>query len=380
MRIALALEYPLQQRGGVEALVRALIDGLHARHELFLVSPDELGELGLTSLEPGIRCHFCWNRESPPDEEVARLIKWAKYHEIQVMHFHSGGTYNWNARSWSQCPITLVGRSGIRCMTTNHQAVSPFDVNRASESLLRRLLSFLRRWPAKARQLASVEHEFMVSRHDLSVARAGFPGFRHKMKSIYHSLLWSSSPPLPQSEDSKVILNLATVAFRKGQHVLAEAFAKIASEFPDWKLQLVGYHAGDGCRSTIEEIVRQHGLAGRVLMPGPTDAPEAAIAGAAIYVQPSLLEGLGLSLQEAQFHERACIGTRVGGIPELIVDGLSGLLVEPDDPASLAEAMRRLISDLDLRRRLGREGRSHVIQAGMTRESMFDVYDRLYAE
>lgn len=379
MKLALALEYPLQQRGGVEALVRAMIECLHHRHELHLISPDEPAELGLEHLQPGLRSHFRWHHSSPPGTESQRLVSWAQEHDIELIHFHLGGSYNWNARSWGACPITLTATAGIRCMTTNHQAISPFDANRASEPLLRRLASFVRRWPGKARQLAAVEREWMVSQHDLQIARRSFPGFRPKLGQLYHSLLEETAPPSAVSANHRIILNLATVAFRKGQHILAEAFARIADEFPQWTLQLVGYHSGDGCADAVRDLIQRQGLQHRIHMPGATDNPAAAIAGAAVYVQPSLLEGLGLSLQEAQFHGRACIGSRVGGIPELIADGRSGLLVPPADPGALAQALRRLLNDADLRADMGREGRQHILQSGMTRQGMVARYEAIYA-
>ncbi len=373
MRLALCLEYPLQQRGGVEALVRALIDGLADRHELYLVSPDDSA-----GIDRRLRGHFQWKSSAPWYAQTERLVAWARDHRIEVFHFHMGGTYNWNARSWSGCPITRVAAAGFRCLTTNHQAISPFDANRATEPLARRLGSFVRRWPGKARQLAAVEREYLVSRHDLRIARAGFPGFRPKLGQIYHSLLDADQDSAPHAGEGRVILNLATVARRKGQHILAEAFARIAGEFPEWSLRLVGYHADDGCVEIIRRIAADHGLEERIHLPGATDDPRSAIAGAAIYVQPSLLEGLGLSLQEAQFHRRACIGTRVGGIPELIEDGVSGLLVPPADPGAMAVALRRLISDPTLRRTFGEAGRRHVLDSGMTREGMIQTHLDIY--
>ena len=99
---------------------------------------------------------------------------------------------------------------------------------------------------------------------------------------------------------------------------------------------------------------------------------------AAIFAMPSLSEGLGLSLQEALFRGCACIGSRVGGIPELIAHDRSGLLVPPGDAAALAVGLRTLMRDAPLRQRLGAQGRELVLEKGMTKQRMVQCHAELY--
>ena len=81
---------------------------------------------------------------------------------------------------------------------------------------------------------------------------------------------------------------------------------------------------------------------------------------AAVVVLPSHREGLPLAVLEAMAHARPVVATRVGGIPDLVEDGVTGLLVEPGDRAALRAALERLLADPELRRRMGREGRRRV--------------------
>jgi glycosyltransferase involved in cell wall biosynthesis len=81
---------------------------------------------------------------------------------------------------------------------------------------------------------------------------------------------------------------------------------------------------------------------------------------AAVVVLPSHREGLPLTVLEAMAHGRPVVATAVGGIPELVEDGVTGLLVEPGDVAGLRGALERLLADPVLRRRLGREARRRV--------------------
>jgi glycosyltransferase involved in cell wall biosynthesis len=122
------------------------------------------------------------------------------------------------------------------------------------------------------------------------------------------------------------------------------------------------------------------GLSDRVHIEGPTDDHLGVLAGAGIYVQPSYLEALGLSLQEALSLGRPCIGSRVGGIPELIEHGIDGLLFSPGNVSELAEALSRFMSDEEERGRLGQAGRLKISRLGMNRDQMAASYLDLYRQ
>src|SRR5204863_5699795 len=89
-----------------------------------------------------------------------------------------------------------------------------------------------------------------------------------------------------------------------------------------------------------------------------------------IFAMPSLHEGLGLSLQEALFSGCACVGSKVGGIPELIDNGVNGLLVSPGNTEELAATLDRLMSDDALRQRLRARAPSSILEKGMTSGQM----------
>jgi glycosyltransferase involved in cell wall biosynthesis len=95
-------------------------------------------------------------------------------------------------------------------------------------------------------------------------------------------------------------------------------------------------------------------FAGFLADPGP------AFEAADLVVLPSKWEGLGLVLVEAAQHGRAVVATDVGGIPEVVVDGTTGLLVPPGDAAAFGAAIARLLADDALRRRMGEAARAHA--------------------
>jgi 2-deoxystreptamine N-acetyl-D-glucosaminyltransferase/2-deoxystreptamine glucosyltransferase len=103
---------------------------------------------------------------------------------------------------------------------------------------------------------------------------------------------------------------------------------------------------------------------------------------AAVVVCPSRSEGFGLACAEAMAHGRAVIATRVGGLPDLVRDGETGLLVPPRDPTALRAAIDRLLADPALRRRLGDAARAHVADYcswNRVTDATLELYERAVA-
>ena len=193
-------------------------------------------------------------------------------------------------------------------------------------------------WIGKMQQLWHTRREIAVSQHDFRKLRRWYWPLRNRFTQIYHSRL-SGKPPDPIGDRKPIILNVGHIAWRKGQMVLAEAFARIAQRKPEWVLQLAGSYAEESSVSDIRQLIERHHLQDRILLLGErTDAFELMQA-AAIYVQPSFWEALGLALQDAMFSGCACIGSRAGGIPELIRHEKNGLLFDPGNIDQLTNAL-----------------------------------------
>jgi glycosyltransferase involved in cell wall biosynthesis len=166
----------------------------------------------------------------------------------------------------------------------------------------------------------------------------------------------------------------------KGLDVLMTAFAALADRYPDLRLVLVG----DGpLRPHLQRLVDDLGLAGRVLLHGPElDAPS--LVGAFdIVALLSRGEGLPNALLEAAAAARPIVATAVGGIPEIVDDGRTGLLVPVDDPSAAARAIERLRIDVALRERLGAAASDHVGRSfGMDRfvQEFVALYEGLAIE
>ena len=123
--------------------------------------------------------------------------------------------------------------------------------------------------------------------------------------------------------------------------------------------------AGDGPeRAALEKLAARLGVADRVRVTGflPHRQVPELLAGAAVAVLPSRYEELGTALVEAMAAGRPVVASAVGGIPELVRDGVDGLLVPPGEPVALATAVRALLADPQLAARLGSHGRDRVAE------------------
>ena len=163
----------------------------------------------------------------------------------------------------------------------------------------------------------------------------------------------------------------------KGWRDLVDATALLVPDFPDLRTAIVACE-DEAKKAEITGYARQKGIAERILPIGfRSDMPD--VLGAADVVADLSYEGLGITgtLREAMALEKPVIGSAAGGNPELVVDGESGLLVPPRNPAAMAAAARRLLSDRALAKRLARGGRERVA-AGFSSEVRLDRVEALY--
>lgn len=381
--LAIGLEYPLSLRGGVSVLVESLVAGLADRWKVVLVSPEETRKLDGHPLRPLVFHHIPFYQPTkPPNRAFAKdrdaLISRLRELEVEILHLHCGGVYGWGNR-WPRASVARAARrAGLRVFWTDHLVVSLFDGYCGKNKPFWLKLAMLPvGWLGKLDQMASVEREIAVSEHDRrKLARWYFP-FRGRLRRTYHSRL-AELPCAESFTRSPIILSVGHVAFRKGQHILAGAFADIAGKYPLWELWIAGHNGGDGCWRAIEEIIQANGLENRIFLLGPRDDAQELMRKASLFVQPSLEEALGLALQEALSAGCVCIGTDAGGIPELISHGKSGLLVPKNDVARMSRALDLLIADNSFRESLSRQAPSELGRKNMNVSGMIGAHNDLY--
>jgi glycosyltransferase involved in cell wall biosynthesis len=156
---------------------------------------------------------------------------------------------------------------------------------------------------------------------------------------------------------SPIVGVVGRLELEKGHPTLLEAWPHVLREMPGAYLMVVG----EGSRQeALHQIAREQGIERHVIFTGRRDDIPAVTAAFDVAVLPSYREAQGLTILEAMALSRPVVASSVGGIPEMIEDGVTGLLVPPHDPVALAAAIVRVLRDHPLADMLGRAGHDLV--------------------
>lgn len=262
--------------------------------------------------------------------------------------------------------MPLARELGIPCLTTLHG----LDTTMRRSQWSRHLNAPAQYYGLLRGRLASRGDLFIcVSEHIRSVAeRIGVPAER--TVTHYIGIDTDDVVPAPFPREP-VVAHVARLVESKGTADLLRAFAILAPAFPDWKVEIIG----DGPeRARLLALSAALGVEDMVEFRGERRHDEALLLmrRASVLCLPSVTartgnqEGLGIVLLEAAAAGTPVVATDHGGIPEVVIDGVTGLLAPERSPDELAERLRALMSSESLAARLGRAARARV-------ETVFDI-------
>jgi glycosyltransferase involved in cell wall biosynthesis len=272
-------------------------------------------------------------------------------------------------------PLALSGyRKKARCLLTFHGT----EVNmmrRRSRAVLLKLMNFWNGWAV------SIANSHFTAEHLI----ATFPALpRETVRAVPLGVRApddvqpigreDARASLSIGKDDVLMVTLGRIVERKGHHVAVEALSKLP---PDIRAQLIWYVVGPQNNPEYAGRVRSDAasLDMRTVFTGgvPADDVEAILSAADIFCLPAIwgrsgeFEGFGLVYVEAGLRGVPSIGTQLGGIPDAVIDGTSGLLVPPGDADALAEAITKMVGDPALRRRLAEGALAHARASTWTR-------------
>jgi|SRR5215469_12918736 len=318
-------------------------------------APDGAESLALQDLAGGWTLpRIGWQMITRNPRPYQRLLQG---HRPSLIHAHFGieGVY----------ALPLAKRLGIPLVTTFHG----FDATLASWALLGSpawaQYPLLRRTLAREGDLFICASSFIRER----LLAMGFPEAR--THALYIGVDCRAIRPRDPSEEVPAILHVARLVEVKGTGYLLRAFATVARRYDNVQLVIIG----DGpLQRSLRSLAASLGLQDRVRFLGALSHADvlAWMRKAAMLVLPGIstatgrVEGLGLVLLEAAATGVPAIGSRVGGIPEGVIDGHTGYLVPERDPDALARRIGELLADPARRHRMGAEGRTLV-------ERRFDI-------
>jgi glycosyltransferase involved in cell wall biosynthesis len=177
-------------------------------------------------------------------------------------------------------------------------------------------------------------------------------------------------------ETTLVFVIVANLIPYKGHLDLIEAFGRLTGRLPDdWKLLVVG--RDDGAAAAVKALAVSRGIAENLSYLGSRDDVSELLVASDIGLLASHQEGFSNAVIECMFAGLPMIVTDVGGNAEAVIDGETGIVVPPQDPASLGEAIARLARDPMLRRSYGVNGRRRV-EAHFSLDSCVSRYEALY--
>ncbi|MEW6486597.1 MAG: glycosyltransferase family 4 protein [Thermodesulfobacteriota bacterium] len=208
------------------------------------------------------------------------------------------------------------------------------------------------RWIAISQAIADILRDFGIPEERLRVVPSGVlprPADAGAAAAFRRELGVAPDQPL--------VGNIAHLADHKGQTYLVDALQRVLERVPRVRCVIVGQ--GE-LEAPLKEQARRLGLGRHLVFTGFRDDVDAIMEALDLFVMSSHLEGLGTIVMDALLAGKPVVATRTGGIPEIIQDGVHGLLVPPRDPAALAEAVLRLLEDGALAARLASAGQERV--------------------
>jgi len=241
--------------------------------------------------------------------------------------------------------------------------------------------------PDKARQyeLDRADLVLPVSRQIQRSLEAG--GVRSERLRVLYSGLDMSH--VPEQSDGREIRSrfgipldaplLGTVANlfpRKGYEVMLRALPDILAASPEAHYLIVG-SGGAAYERTLRALVTSLGVEGRVHFAGFQESVYLCLAALDVYVHPALMEGFGIAVVEAMAMSKPVVATSTGGLPEIVREGETGLLVPPGDSEGLERAVSALLRDPPRRQALGQAGRARV-ESCFTADAMMNSLTAAY--
>jgi glycosyltransferase involved in cell wall biosynthesis len=367
--------------GGGESLARRIAINLDRSRfdSTFCVSrwdPREDAEEALSELrEGGVRFLGLERASRFQLRPWGRLVSYMRQHRVDVLHSHKFGSNAWSAilAPLARVPVLVA-----------HEHTWSFQGQPLRRLLDRELIA------RRADVFVAVSREDQQRMHEIE----GIP--LEKIRFIPNGI---PEPPPPRRGTAlreelgirpgqPVIGAVATLRPQKALDVLIRASVPIARRFPDLRVLIAGGEAGGTGRRNEPErerlvtLARQLGVGEQVRLLGPrSDIPEL-LAAIDVAVLSSDFEGSPLSVLEYMEAGKPVVATRVGGVPDLVVEGVTGLLVEPRNPESLAKAVADLLGDRSRAAAMGHAGRDRQrreFSISNTVRHVEALYEKLYA-
>ena len=352
-RIRVAFYSGAREIGGAEASLASLVGGLNSSMDAVVVGTDRRVVEWIVARQRATKSVLLpaierkWNVRA----FVAHVRAFRRLRP-NIVHVNVNVS---GASPWAILAARIV--PGVRVVAVEHL---PYPIPRRRRRLLGRVVS---------RFLAA--HVAVGDRAAAETARfIGIPPAA--VRTIHNGVREIDLEPLPRPVGGSIVGSVGRLDEQKAYDVLVRALP----ELPDVTAVIVGEGSE---RDRLAELAHGLGVSERLVLTGWSAEARRHLTTFDVFVLPSRFEGLPLVLIEAMLAGLPVVATDVGGVAEVVVDGTTGILVEPEDPAGLARAVETLVQDAELRRTMGDRGRRRAREL-FTVELMVSRYEALYHE
>jgi L-malate glycosyltransferase len=351
--------------GGTERLVIDIATRLRLRHPMAVCCLDEAGSRAHELVDRGVTVTTIGREPGFHPSLAYRIAQAARLHRADIIHCHHYSPFVYGRLATAFAPNTKL-------VFTEHGRLSDGPPSRK-----RRLVNpLLARLPATIVSVSSALRQSMIEE--------GFPGDRVR---VIHNGIEPRMRPSPQhrvaarkslelAADAVVVGTVARLDPVKDLDTLLRGFGALWTEDRRARLFVVG----DGAdRYRLEAAARMSDFADAVRFLGNRTDVRRLLPAFDVYANSSISEGISLTILEAMATGLPVVATAVGGTPEIIDDGRTGVLVPARQPAAIGGALIALVASRERRHALGAAARL-AIKTKFTLDGMVAEYERIYCE
>lgn len=360
MHVTESLEF-----GGAEKVIVSLANAVATTNDVTVCCLKRVGDLA-SQLDQRVKVLCLDKGEGNDPAVILKLSRIIRDTGVDVLHTHDWGVF-------LESGLAAMVRRKVVCVHTVHGPYMSYGSGVAAR-LKRTLRHFLEKWVA-LRFSCICPVSDMIGEYIIS--DIGIP--RKRVSTVHNGIEQGGGEPIAQGAHGDKPIRLIAVgrlAAVKNYSLLLRAVAKLRQKQPGVELVMVG----DGpLRAQLERETASLGLQDLVRFTGFCDQVDQLLGQADIFVVSSDYEGISIAMLEAMRAGLPVIATRVGGVPETVVDGETGWLVPPADEAALAGAISTLAADAACRKRMGLAGRDRVRQE-FSVDAMLKKYSTIYRD
>jgi glycosyltransferase involved in cell wall biosynthesis len=303
----------------------------------------------------GIAVKVFYKKSNLGLELIWPIYKYLKASQPDIVHTHLFGADTWGriAAILARVPVII---------STEH------NIN-LNQNRLKKIIKLILSWFTA--EIIAVSFGVKDYAHKIEKIKA------EKIEVIYNGIdlqkfIWRGYQPI--KTDKIEAITVGRLAEQKGQQYLIEALPFILQEYPNFKLNIIGTGR---LEHHLKNLAQSLGVFDHIKMWGERSDVSQILSTMDIFILPSLWEGLGLVILEAQAVGLPVLACKIPGVEEVVIDNQTGLLFSPKDPRAISQAVAKIISQPELAKTVVEQSRKQV-EAKFALQHMVSAYTNLY--